>query len=51
MVRQLVKDLVDGDEVCDSEMNGCSNVTGEVMHRSVRYAVGDGESRSGDVNE
>ena len=28
-----------------------SNVTGEVMHRSVRYAVGDDESCGGDVSE
>ena len=32
-------------------MSECSDATGEAMRRLVRYAVGDDESRSKDVNE
>ena len=48
---RLAVDVISGGEMCGSNVNGCSDVTGEVMRRSVRYAIGGSESRGDDVNE
>ena len=50
VVRRLVVDVIVGDECCDSEMNECSNGTGEVMRRSVRCVVGDDGNCGSNVN-
>ena len=43
MVRQLVVSLVAGDEVCDGGVNGCSDMTDDVvMRRLVMDVVHDG---------
>ena len=51
VMHRLVEDVVAGDEVGDSEMNGCSDTTDRVVHQLVGYVIADGGSCNGDVNE